>query len=166
MALRFFNVYGSRQALSNPYTGVAAIFLSRLKNANPPLVFEDGRQSRDFIHVSDVARAVVRSVECVEDAWDVCNVCSGVPVTVAEVARALAERLGLAIDPVPVSRYRAGDIRHCIGDPLRACEVLGFQATTTFQAGLDELIAWSARQHAVDRVESSFAELEQQGLVR
>jgi dTDP-L-rhamnose 4-epimerase len=166
MALRFFNVYGSRQALSNPYTGVAAIFLSRLKNANPPLVFEDGRQSRDFIHVFDVARAVARSVESDEEVWEACNVCTGRPVTVAEVATALAERLGLDIDPLLISRYRAGDIRHCVGDPLRACEVLGFQATTTFRAGLDELIAWSAPQQAVDRVELSFAELEKQGLVR
>ena len=166
LALRFFNVYGSRQALSNPYTGVAAIFLSRLKNGKPPLVFEDGKQSRDFIHVSDIAKAVVRSVEDRNEAWEACNVCKGKPVTVAQVAIALAERLGLAIDPVLVSRYRAGDIRHCVGDPTRACKVLGFQATTSFQAGLDELIAWSERQQAVDRVEASLAELEKQGLVR
>jgi len=166
LALRFFNVYGSRQALSNPYTGVAAIFLSRLKNGKPPLVFEDGKQSRDFIHVSDVAKAVVRSVEDRNEAWEACNVCTGKPVTVAQVAIALAERLGLAIDPVLVSRYRAGDVRHCVGDPARACEILGFQASTTFQAGLDELIAWSERQRAVDRVEASFGELERQGLVR
>jgi len=166
LALRFFNVYGSRQALSNPYTGVAAIFLSRLKNGKAPLVFEDGKQSRDFIHVSDVAKAVVRSVEDRNEAWEACNVCTGKPVTVAQVAIALAERLGLALDPMLVSRYRAGDIRHCVGDPARACEILGFQATTNFQAGLDELIAWSERQRAVDRVEASFGELERQGLVR
>lgn len=166
LALRFFNVYGSRQALSNPYTGVAAIFLSRLKNGKAPLVFEDGKQSRDFIHVSDVARAVVQAVEGEDEVWEACNVCTGRPVTVAQVAAALAERLGLDIAPVLVSRYRAGDIRHCIGDPLRGCQVLEFQAATTFQAGLDELIAWSERQNAVDRVEASFAELERQGLVR
>ena len=86
LALRFFNVYGSRQALSNPYTGVAAIFLSRLKNGKAPLVFEDGKQSRDFIHVSDVARAVVQAVEGEDEVWEACNVCTGRPVTVAQVA--------------------------------------------------------------------------------
>jgi dTDP-L-rhamnose 4-epimerase len=166
LALRFFNVYGSRQALSNPYTGVAAIFLSRLKNGKAPLVFEDGKQSRDFIHVSDVARAVAQAVEGEDEVWEACNVCTGRPVTVAQVAVALAERLGLDIAPALVSHYRAGDIRHCIGDPMRGCQVLEFQAGTTFQAGLDELIAWSERQLAVDRVEASFAELERQGLVR
>ncbi len=166
LALRFFNVYGSRQALSNPYTGVAAIFLSRLKNGKAPLVFEDGRQSRDFIHVYDVAQAVVRAVESDAEVWEACNVCTGNPITVAGVGTALAERLGVHIEPVLVSRYRAGDIRHCVGDPKRACDVLGFSATTTFQTGLDELIAWSEGQQAVDRVEASFAELERQGLVR
>ena len=153
LALRFFNVYGSRQALSNPYTGVAAIFLSRLKNGHPPLVFEDGRQSRDFIHVSDAARAVVRAVEGNDEVWDAYNICRGTPVTILQVASALAERLGLRVDPVLMGRYRSGDIRHCV------------EATTSFRAGLDELMAWSERQRPVDRVEASFAELERQGLV-
>lgn len=166
LALRFFNVYGSRQALSNPYTGVAAIFMGRLKNGAPPLLFEDGRQSRDFIHVSDVAAAVVGALERDDAVSGAFNVCTGRPVTIRQVAEALAQRLGLEIQPEGVGRYRTGDIRHCVGDPSRARAALGFDAQTSFADGLDELIAWSAEQQALDRVEASFAELERQGLVR
>ncbi len=166
VALRFFNVYGSRQALSNPYTGVAAIFMGRLKNGRPPMVFEDGRQSRDLIHVFDVADAVVRAAEGTEPVWEAVNVCTGRPITISGVAEALAERLGVAIAPERIGRYRAGDIRHCIGDPTRAREVLGFEARVEFADGLDELLAWSERQSAEDRVDLHLAQLEQQGLVR
>lgn len=166
LALRFFNVYGSRQALSNPYTGVAAIFLGRLKNGKPPKIFEDGRQSRDFIHVHDVADAVVRSLEADGAVSGAYNICTGRPVTIAQVAATLAERLGVQIAPEVVGRYRTGDIRHCVGDPARARAALDFEARTTFAEGLDELIAWSAEQAALDRVEASMAELEKKGLVR
>lgn len=165
VALRFFNVYGSRQALSNPYTGVAAIFMGRLKSGSAPLVFEDGRQSRDLIHVSDVADSVVRALDADAEPG-VYNVCTGRATTVADVAAALAERLGVAIAPEIIGRYRAGDIRHCVGDPTRARAALGFEATTSFTDGLDELLAWSEAQTVLDRVDASFAELERQGLVR
>jgi dTDP-L-rhamnose 4-epimerase len=166
VALRFFNVYGSRQALSNPYTGVAAIFMARLLSGRPPKLFEDGRQTRDFIHVSDVADAVVRSLEAEDEVSGAFNVCTGRPVSIRQVAEALARRLGVDIPPEVVGRYRAGDIRHCVGDPARAAEALGFRATTSFDDGLDELIAWSREAEATDRVEASFAELVRQGLVR
>lgn len=166
VALRLFNVYGSRQALSNPYTGVAAIFLARLKNSRAPIVFEDGRQSRDFIHVSDVAEAVTRAVEVEDDLWGVYNICTGHAVTVREVAESLAQRLGVEIEPKTVRRYRAGDIRHCIGDPSRARRELGFEATVDFAKGLSELIEWSGHHSAEDRVEDSLVELEKHGLVK
>ena len=166
LALRFFNVYGSRQALSNPYTGVAAIFMGRLRSGRAPLIFEDGRQSRDFIHVSDVAEAVVRSLDAGEVETGAYNVCTGRPLEVRQVAEVLAERLGVEIAPEIVGRYRTGDIRHCVGDPSRARAALGFEARTRFEEGLDELIAWSAEQEVLDRVDASFAELERQGLVR
>ncbi|HEX7117785.1 MAG TPA: NAD-dependent epimerase/dehydratase family protein [Longimicrobiales bacterium] len=165
LALRFFNVYGSRQALSNPYTGVAAIFLGRLKSGRAPLVFEDGRQSRDFIHVADVAEAVLCSLDADDATSGAYNISTGRPVTIREVAEALARRLGVTIAPEIVGRYRAGDIRHCVGDPTRARDALGFEAATPFEEGLDELIAWSAEQEVLDRVDASFAELERQGLV-
>jgi dTDP-L-rhamnose 4-epimerase len=165
-ALRFFNVFGSRQALSNPYTGVAAIFMGRLKNGHAPLIFEDGRQSRDFIHVSDVAEAVTRALETDAAGQHAVNVCTGRPISIAGVAEALATRLGVAVAPQLIGRYRAGDIRHCVGEPSRARALLGFEARATFAQGLEELIAWSDRQQAVDRVEATFAELKRQGLVR
>ena len=165
-ALRFFNVFGSRQALSNPYTGVAAIFMARLKNDKPPLIFEDGLQSRDFIHVSDVADAVTCATLTDAEGVATLNVGTGRPVTIRQVAETLAERLACSIEPEIVGRYRAGDIRHCVSDPSLAQTRLGFKARTTFASGLDELIAWSREEDVLDRVEASFVELERNGLVR
>ncbi|MGH7477583.1 MAG: NAD-dependent epimerase/dehydratase family protein [Longimicrobiales bacterium] len=166
VALRFFNVYGSRQALSNPYTGVAAIFLARLKNGRRPLVFEDGAQTRDFIHVSDVARAVLAALEAPTEATGAYNICTGRPLAVAELAERLATSLGVRVEPQLDDRYRAGDIRHCVGDPAAARRVLGFDAQMGIDEGLDELIAWAQRTDAVDRVEQAMRELEERGLVR
>jgi dTDP-L-rhamnose 4-epimerase len=166
IALRFFNAFGSRQALSNPYTGVAAIFMSRLKNGNPPLLFEDGAQSRDFIHVSDVARAIVDALDAPPDTSGAFNVCTGRRTPIIDVARVLAERLGIDIQPQVVGRYRAGDIRHCFGDPTAAAESLGFRAEMELTRGLDELLEWAADQAASDRVVAGVAELEAHGLVR
>jgi dTDP-L-rhamnose 4-epimerase len=166
VALRIFNTYGSRQALSNPYTGVAAIFMGRLRNGKAPLIFEDGRQSRDFIHVADVAAAVVTALEA-DAPTAAYNVCTGRPVTIRQVAAALAQKLGLELAPEIVGRFRAGDVRHCIGDPAAARQALGFQAGTGLEQGLAELLAWSAQQEeALDRVETSFAALQRLGLVR
>jgi dTDP-L-rhamnose 4-epimerase len=166
VALRIFNTYGSRQALSNPYTGVAAIFMGRLRNGRAPLIFEDGLQSRDLVHVWDVAAAVVAALE--SDAPTAAyNVCSGKAVTVRQVAVALARGLGSGLDPEIVGRYRTGDVRHCIGDPAAARQALGFEAETGLEQGLAELLAWSAQQEEVlDRVETSFTTLQRMGLVR
>jgi dTDP-L-rhamnose 4-epimerase len=166
IALRLFNVYGSRQALSNPYTGVAAIFMGRLKNGRAPLVFEDGRQSRDLVHVHDAADAVVRSLEIDDAISGAYNVCTGRPITIAQVGEALGRLMGVDIQPEAVGRYRSGDIRHCIGDPALARDALGFEARTTFEDGLRELMAWGAEQEAHDRVDASYDELQRQGLVR
>lgn len=165
-ALRFFNVIGPRQSLSNPYTGVAAIFLSRLLNGRPPLVFEDGEQSRDFVNVRDVARALLLSLEYQGGGVHVLNVGTGRRVTVRQVAEALAGQLGLEIAPQLLMKYRAGDVRHCIADPTRAREVLRFEAGTGFEAGLPELVSWCRQEQARDDVDQSLEELRQQGLVR
>ena len=166
IALRFFNTYGSRQALSNPYTGVAAIFLGRLMNGRSPLIFEDGNQTRDLIHVSDVAESVLRAVSADIDRSGAYNVCTGRPISVLDVARVLARRIGVEVAPEVVGRSRTGDIRHCVGDPARARDVLGFEARMELGAGLDELIAWSGGQTALDRVDDSMRALEARGLVR
>src|SRR3546814_538003 len=128
VALRFFNVYGTRQALSNPYTGVLAIFASRLLNRRRPLVFEDGQQRRDFVQVRDVARACRKALESPKAAGLALNVGSGESFTVAEVGRRLAATLGVPeLTPQITGRSRVGDIRHCFADATLAEEVLGFK---------------------------------------
>ena len=165
-ALRFFNVYGTRQALSNPYTGVLAIFASRLLNGRPPMIFEDGRQRRDFVHVRDVARACLLALEKPQAAGEVLNVGSGAPRTVEEVGRAIARAVGRPeLQPQVTGRYRVGDIRHCFADISRARQVLGFEPEEDFDAGLAELSEWLAGEVAVDRVDQATDELARRGLV-
>jgi dTDP-L-rhamnose 4-epimerase len=165
-ALRFFNVYGTRQALSNPYTGVLAIFGSRLLNDRPPMIFEDGQQRRDFVHVRDVARACLAALERSAAAGHAINVGSGVSRTVEEVARALARAVGRPDQrPQITGRYRAGDIRHCFADHRLAVQLLGFEPLEDFDDGLRELSAWLAGEVATDRVEEANAELARRGLV-
>ncbi len=167
VALRFFNVYGPRQSLSNPYTGVAAIFASRLLNGHAPLVFEDGLQSRDFIHVSDIVRGVELALEREEADGKAVNLGTGRSTTVLDVAHALGRALGKEIEPEVVNRFRQGDIRHCYGDIALAREVLGYEPGVAFEDGMAELGAWIAEEAppAEDRVAQSTAELEQRGLV-
>ncbi len=165
VALRFFNVYGTRQALSNPYTGVLAIFASRLLNGNPPLIFEDGRQMRDFVHVSDIARACRLALEVPEAADQVLNIGSGRQYTVLEIARAMAEVLGREeIEPEVTGNYRVGDIRHCFADITLARRVLGYEPTMPFEQGLIELASWLEGQVACDRVAEAREELAARGL--
>jgi dTDP-L-rhamnose 4-epimerase len=165
VALRLFNVFGPRQSLSNPYTGVAAIFLSRLLNGQSPLIFEDGRQSRDFVDVRDVARCFVLAVEREYAGAHVLNVGTGRSTTVAAVAKSLAEELDLPIAARLLNRFRAGDIRHCFSDSSKAKEILGFQAEFMFGNGLRPLIEWCRDERPVDRVDASLTELESMGLV-
>jgi dTDP-L-rhamnose 4-epimerase len=164
--LRLFNVYGPGQALSNPYTGVLAIFSSRLLNGQRPMIFEDGEQRRDFVYVGDVARAFCDAL--VKDGvnGEVFNIGSGHDRSVREVGRALAEAMQRNdIEPEIVGKSRIGDIRHCFCDGSKAADKLGFVAQKDFREGLAELSEWVARQTAQDRVEQARAELEQRGLV-
>ncbi|MGZ4403628.1 MAG: NAD-dependent epimerase/dehydratase family protein [Gaiellaceae bacterium] len=166
LALRFFNVYGPRQSLSNPYTGVAAIFAGRLLNGRPPLIFEDGGQSRDFVHVSDIARGIELALSS-EVSDTAINLGTGSATTVLEVARDLADELGVDIAPDVAGRFRIGDIRHCFADISRARHLLGYEPSVAFRDGLRELVAWiaEAAPPAVDRTVESTAELTQRGLV-
>ncbi len=166
VALRFFNVYGAGQALSNPYTGVAAIFASRLLNGRAPLIFEDGRQTRDFIHVSDVVRGIKLALESDEAAGHAINLGTGRPSTVLQIAEALSAGLGIDVEPILNGQYRAGDIRHCVADPERARELLGFEAQTSLEDGMRALLQWLVSQDAVDRVDDAARELASRGLAR
>jgi dTDP-L-rhamnose 4-epimerase len=164
-ALRFFNVYGPRQALSNPYTGVLAIFASRLLNGKPPMIFEDGRQRRDFVSVTDVANACRLALEQPGVKGDVVNVGSGESVTVAEIAGRLARILDQEeIEPEVTGEYRVGDIRHCFADVTRAQEVLGYTPEVPLEDGMRELAAWLEGQVADDRVDEARRQLTQRGL--
>ena len=166
VALRYFNTYGPRQALSNPYTGVAAIFSSRLINGQPPLVFEDGLQLRDFVHVHDVARATVLALSSERAVGQAINIGTGRPVSVLEVAEVLAEHIGVELPARISATSRSGDIRHCWADVTRARELLGFDAEVDFGEGMKELVAWVRKQEADDRSEAAHAELAQRGLAR
>jgi dTDP-L-rhamnose 4-epimerase len=165
VALRFFNVYGPRQALSNPYTGVLAIFAARLLNRRAPLVFEDGLQQRDFVHVRDVAEACRLSLE--SDCRDeVFNIGSGQSRTILSIAHDLAHVMGRRdLIPQITGKYRAGDIRHCFADIRKSREQLHFAPSTDFEDGLQELADYLAGQIADDHVERATAELAQRGLV-
>lgn len=164
--LRLFNVYGPGQALSNPYTGVLAIFASRLLNGQRPMIFEDGEQRRDFVHVSDVARAFAEALTLPQAAGQTFNIGSGDDRSVTQVAEALARAMGRN-DAAPeiVGKARVGDIRHCFCDTSLARDKLGFEARQDFEVGLAELADWVQQQTAEDRVAQARAELEKRGLV-
>jgi dTDP-L-rhamnose 4-epimerase len=166
VCLRLFNVYGPGQALSNPYTGVLAIFASRLLNGQAPMIFEDGEQRRDFVHVRDVARAFADALALPGAVGETFNIGSGQDRSVNEVARELARAMGKnRIEPEIVGKARTGDIRHCFCDPTKARERLGFVATEDFAEGLANLADWVGRQTAADRVDQARRELEARGLV-
>jgi dTDP-L-rhamnose 4-epimerase len=165
VALRFFNVYGTRQALSNPYTGVLAIFAARYLNRRPPVIFEDGLQRRDFVSVYDVARASRLALTADAATSGAFNVGSGEHLTIREVAARMAAALGLdGIEPEITAQYRVGDIRHCFADITLARERLGYRPEVSLDAGLVELAAWLGGQQAHDRVGTARQELAARGL--
>jgi dTDP-L-rhamnose 4-epimerase len=164
VALRFFNTYGPRQALSNPYTGVLAIFAARLLNDKRPLIFEDGEQKRDFVSVHDVAEGCRLAYETASAAGQVFNIGSGTPRTVNEIAQKLAEQLGKEIEPEITGKYRVGDIRHCFADITRAKQVLGYRPRVELDDGILELAGWLEGQIAKDRVGEMRRALERRGL--
>jgi dTDP-L-rhamnose 4-epimerase len=166
VALRLFNVFGPGQTLTNPYTGVLAIFAGRLLAGEPPLVFEDGMQRRDFVHVRDVARAFRLAMEAPDAAGEVVNIGSGVSRTVLDVARALATALGRDdLEPQVLQRSRAGDIRHCFADIGKARLVLGFEPQHHLENALDDLVAWVEKQKRPRKSADAHGELAARGLV-
>jgi dTDP-L-rhamnose 4-epimerase len=165
VAMRLFNVYGPRQALSNPYTGVLAIFASRLLNHRAPIIYEDGCQRRDFVSVYDVARALRHALEVPAAAGQVFNVGSGESATVLEIAARMADALDAGdIAPEVTGTCRIGDVRHCFADISRARRVLGYEPQISLDAGLLELAGWLSGQSAADRVDEARAELAARGL--
>jgi dTDP-L-rhamnose 4-epimerase len=166
VALRFFNIYGPGQALSNPYTGVAAIFASRLMNGRAPIVFEDGNQARDFIYVTDIVDGIMLALESDDAVGQAINLGTGRASTVNDVAAALSKGMGVEIEPEYPGKYRAGDIRHCFADTTRAEKLLGFRAKVSLEDGMRMLVEWLADQEADDRVDAATNELALRGLAR
>jgi dTDP-L-rhamnose 4-epimerase len=166
VGLRLFNVFGPGQALSNPYTGVLAIFASRLLNGKFPLIFEDGEQRRDFVHVDDAASAFILALERPDAAGEVFNIGSGCDRSISNVARDLAEAMGRSsLLPELIGKARVGDIRHCFADITHARQRLGYEPRRNWADSLAELAEWVAGQGAVDRVVEAKRELEVRGLV-
>lgn len=164
VALRYFNIYGPRQALSNPYTGVAAIFASRLLNERAPMIFEDGRQMRDFVSVHDITAANLLAMERAEADGKAINIGSGEPITISAVADVLSSALGVQVPAEITGKYRAGDIRHCYADISTAKTTLGYSPRVRFADGVRELVQWLKQQTAEDRVAEATQQLGAFGL--
>jgi len=166
VALRYFNVFGPRQALSNPYTGVVAIFLSRIKNRRPPVIFEDGMQSRDFICVHDIVQANILAMKSKSADYEIFNVGRGMQTTIKEVAESIAKLNNLNINPKITGEFRKGDVRHCFADITKIKSKLGFEPEVSFEKGMLELMEWSKSQKAVDKLDVATQELKYHGLVK
>ena len=167
IALRYLCTYGSRQALGNPYTGVAAIWANRLLHGKPALIFEDGRQQRDFIHVSDVVRANVAAADAAPSAdYLPFNVATGQSVTIRELADRLGRALGRSVAPEIPGAYREGDIRHCFADTSRAKALLKWEAKVSLDQGIVELAAWASGENVEDRTDLANVELRERGIIR
>jgi len=167
VALRFFNVYGPRQALSNPYTGVCALFSNRILNNKPPYIFEDGLQTRDFVHVKDVAKAVLLALEKSGGDYMPINVGSGKPISIIELAEILIKLYGRNVKPYVSYKYRKGDIRHCYADISRARQLLGYEPTIRLEDGLKDLVKWAEERKwaAADLSDKAIRELEERKLI-
>lgn len=165
VALRYFNIYGTRQSLSNPYTGVAAIFASRLMSRKPPVIFEDGRQMRDFVNVHDIVKANLLALEKSEADGRAVNIGSGQPVTISHIASELGLALGVRVAPEITGRYRAGDIRHCFADISAAAQFLGYKPGTSLKEGIEELVAWLESQNVSGDADVAMKRLNTYGLV-
>lgn len=164
VALRYFNAYGPRQSLNNPYTGVAAIFLSRVKNNNPPLVFEDGAQTRDFIYVSDIVEANILAMKKKAADYQSFNVGTGHPHSILEIGQRIIVMYKKDLQPKVLASFRAGDIRHCYADITAISTQLGFKPKVSFEQGMRSLLRWSEKEAAEDLSTQAHAELKRRGL--
>lgn len=164
-ALRYFNVYGERQSLSNPYTGVAAIFSSRILNNHSPAIFEDGLQSRDFVYVDDIIQANILAMEKEEANYQVFNVGTGKALTILDVANVLIRKFNFKSSPVITNKFREGDIRHCFSDITKITKTLGYKPKVSFEEGMSKLINGIRTQKTEDKFEKVFNELKRKKLI-
>lgn len=164
VAMRYFNVYGTRQSLSNPYNGVVAIIMSRIKNGKPPIINEDGGQTRDFVHIKDVTAANIAALENDNANYQIFNVGASHPYTIREVANILINLYQSNVTPEITGKVRKLDVRHCFADTTKLKSLLGWEPVVSFKDGLKEIIEWSRDEQADDLVDKAMAELEKRGL--
>lgn len=167
VSFRYQNVYGPGQSLSNPYTGILSIFSTRIKNHNPINIFEDGKETRDFVYIDDVVDATIKGLEVPEANGHVFNVGNGVPTDVLTVARMLCEKYGIEV-PITISgNYRLGDIRHNYADITLARNILGYEPKWSFEDGIAEFVKWVNQQEIQkDKYDESIKEMKSKGLYK
>lgn len=163
--LRYFNVYGPRQSLSNPYTGVAAIFATRLKNNNSPIIYEDGLQTRDFISVRDVAKANLICLKNKSSNYEIFNVGSSKPITIKWLAEFMKEYMKKEVKIKVTNKFRKGDIRHCFADISKIKNKLDFSPKVKFEEGIQEFLSWAEKEESEDKFEKANKELKEKGLI-
>ena len=165
VSLRCFNVYGPRQSLSNPYTGVTAIFISRIKNGKRPVIYEDGEQTRDFISVHDVVKALIAATNSSKADYQVFNIASGSPTSIKQIAQTLAKLMKSKLAPDISQSPRKNDIRHCFANISKAGKVLKWKPKVTLKQGMKELIDWSLKQESSDEFDKATKELKDKGII-
>ncbi len=167
VSYRYQNVYGPGQSLSNPYTGILSIFSTRIKNGNGINIFEDGKETRDFVYIEDVVDATILGLEVPEANGHVFNVGTGVATDVLSVANTLCEKYGVEV-PITVSgNYRLGDIRHNYADITLARQILGFEPKWSFSDGIEQFTKWVNKQEVQeDKYEASIEEMKMKGLYK
>jgi dTDP-L-rhamnose 4-epimerase len=165
VALRLFNVYGGGQSLRNPYTGILTFFFSAIKSGRAPEVYEDGRESRDFVHIDDVVRALVLAAQAKNVEFQSYNIGSGEPLSILEAAKLIMARMGMAGEPMVSGRWRVGDIRHCYADLTLSRRILGYEPTGRFDDGIGEFLSWAENERPLDLLEAVRDELRARGLL-
>ena len=167
VSFRYQNVYGPGQSLTNPYTGILSIFSTRIKNGNGLNIFEDGKETRDFVYIEDVVDATILGMEVPEANGHVFNIGTGVATDVLTVANTLCEKYGIQV-PITVSgNYRLGDIRHNYADITSARQILGFEPKWNFSDGIEQFTNWVNQQEIQeDNYEASIEEMKKKGLYK
>ncbi|MFH1588373.1 MAG: GDP-mannose 4,6-dehydratase, partial [Candidatus Diapherotrites archaeon] len=154
-----------RQSLSNPYTGVAAIFMSRIKNNKPPVIYEDGLQTRDFVSVHDVAEANLQAMKLNKPNYEAINIGSGKTITIKQIAEITAELYNSKLKPEIQNKFRKGDVRHCFADISKAEDKLEWTPKISFREGMKEIIEWGKTVKAEDLFDKASKELKEKGLI-
>ncbi|MCB1850351.1 MAG: GDP-mannose 4,6-dehydratase [Gammaproteobacteria bacterium] len=162
--LRFFNVYGSRQSLQNPYTGVVSIFYSRILADQPVYLYEHGKPSRDFVHISDVVQANTLALSSEVPSGTAINVGSGVDVTIRDVAEALQRATGRTAKILDRGEFRVGDIHSCTADLSLAQQLLGYSPNIPLTEGIQEFVDWASTEQSIDLYDQALKELQRHGL--